>query len=45
MHQEENIALFIICQVLYFNHFGTIEHTSSLSPFMIIKAMCVFVKK
>lgn len=45
MHYKENIALFIIiCKVLYFNHFGTIEHTSSLSLFVIIKVMCVFVK-
>lgn len=33
------------CQVLYSNHFETIEHTLSLSLFMIIKATCVIVEK
>ena len=33
------------CQVSYSNHFETIEHTSSLSLFMIIKALHVFVEK
>ena len=33
------------CQVPYSNHFEKIEHTSSLSLFMIIKALHVFVEK
>lgn len=33
------------CEVHYSNYFETIEHTSSLSLFMIIKAMLVFVEK
>lgn len=32
------------CQVPYSNHFETIEHSSSLSLFMIIKALHVFVE-